>query len=163
MAEHLLNDLDVGACLDREAGGGVPQLVRCEAGQPGSLSCGIEEPRPEVGVPECAALRRGEHRFVGSLARQVRAEFLGQESRDGDRAALVVLCGPDDDLAADLGMRLVDFEPTTVQVNGVYSECRRLAPAQTAVGEDPYQGLVGRARLGEGGDLGVAEVALRSA
>jgi hypothetical protein len=40
VAEHLLDDLDVGTGGDRERGGGVPQLVRVEAAGPTSRTAG---------------------------------------------------------------------------------------------------------------------------
>jgi hypothetical protein len=42
MPEHLLHGLDVGAGGHGEAGGGVPQLVWCQATETSAFGCGSQ-------------------------------------------------------------------------------------------------------------------------
>jgi hypothetical protein len=47
LAEHLLDDLDVSAGGDGQAGGGVAKLVRVQAGQPDRLGGAVERSAAE--------------------------------------------------------------------------------------------------------------------
>jgi hypothetical protein len=67
VAEHSLHCLDVGACRNCEAGGGVTQFVRGESRQSGLLGGRVEEPRSEVGVPQRAAFGAVKTRSPGAF------------------------------------------------------------------------------------------------
>lgn len=84
MTEHLLHDLHVGACGDREAGSRVAQAVRHEAVKAGPSRRRCEHVAPEVAGTQGLALRRGEHEIVRPAAGNVLAEPLGDEARHAD-------------------------------------------------------------------------------
>jgi hypothetical protein len=63
--ELQLHRFDVGAGGYSKAGCGVAQLVRRQSKQSDLLRSRIEEPRPEIGVPQHAAFGGGEHEIAG--------------------------------------------------------------------------------------------------
>ena len=56
MAEHLLDGLDVRASGDGQAGRGVTELVRGQAGKAGLAGGRVEDAVPEVGVAQDVAV-----------------------------------------------------------------------------------------------------------
>jgi len=68
----------------------VPQFVGRQSGQRGAFGGGVPEAGPEVGVAQDATFRCGNTRSQ-VLCRLVDGQFVGEETRDGHRAPLVVL------------------------------------------------------------------------
>lgn len=87
VAEHLLDDFDVCAGCDREAGGGVAEFVWVESGDADGSS--------EDGGPERAATAdTGEDEFGWSFAVDVPAEVVDEEDGDRDVSPFVGLGCP---------------------------------------------------------------------
>ena len=177
MAEHLLDHLDVGAGGDRQAGGGVPQLVRVQAGKtddPGR--CG--EGGAEGGHPQGAPVADpAEHQVFGLPAGHLSGEAGDEEARDRDLAPLVGLGRtPHQARAGDLSHRLGDDRTAAGKVQTTDSKRGHLAEPDAGVGQEQHHQPVGlvaaggvvavlvglgrvSARLCECFDLGVGEVA----
>jgi hypothetical protein len=84
MSEHPLHRLHVRPRGHGEARGGMTQIVRGYAGQSDRLGSGLEYPRPEVGVSQRAAVRRGEDQVCRALAGDMRGQLV--VSSAGDQA-----------------------------------------------------------------------------
>jgi hypothetical protein len=92
--EHLLDDLDVGATSDRQACGGVPELVRIQVRDPDG-SGGRTERRAERADPQRLAVAdAGEDQVVRLPVGDVAGELGREEARDRNLAPLVGLGFP---------------------------------------------------------------------
>nr|WP_238384812.1 hypothetical protein [Ornithinicoccus soli] len=148
VAEHVLDDLDIGTGRDRQARGGVPQLVRMQAGKSDRPRGRIEAAAAEDRRPHrAAAPDPGEDQLVGCLAGDVRGQVLDQEPGNRDVAALMGLRGPPHQpLALDHGDRLGDQGTPAHQVEPADRQRRHLAEPDAGVGQEQHHepvGLVG--------------------
>jgi hypothetical protein len=88
----------------------------------------------------------------------MRGQQLPKEGGDGDHTTLVGLRGPEVHGAAHLGEGLHYLDARAHQVEASPPEPGRLPPADASVGQQVYEGAVGRPDgLGERGDLGGGE------
>src|SRR5271155_3095334 len=111
MPEHLLHRLDVCACRHREAGRGVPQVVRCSPWNARRSNCLGEPPRRGVWPPQMAAVIAGPQKVVTVLALALAAQIGQQEPRQRHGAPLVGFRSTDIDLLARLDGILGDAGP----------------------------------------------------
>jgi hypothetical protein len=136
VSEHELDDLDVGACRNSEARGRVPQVVRRQRLQAGTLDCRIEDVMTEVRVPELfSGLGRKHESTLGAIGDDI-PQCRDEEAGERDRSCAVILgcvrlepTSDLDDVGAD-----VDAPPAEIEVTN--AQGRHLTEPQAGVGEE---------------------------
>jgi hypothetical protein len=91
MAKHLLHDLDVGPGRDRETRRCMPQLMRCQAVEPGSGRRCVEMVATKVEVAQDAAMPTGEYQLARYLPYDVPGKIAREKCWHRHRSPLVRL------------------------------------------------------------------------
>ncbi|MBS2937353.1 hypothetical protein KDN32_06330 [Nocardioides sp. J2M5] len=147
MPEHLLDDFHVGPAGDRQAGGGVPELVRVEIRDPDDAR-GRPEGRAERADPQRLAVAdASEDEVIWCFVGHVVGQLGDQEAGDRHFATIVGLGGaPHQPLSLNRRHGLGDDGTVALQVQPGDAQCGHLSESHSGVGQEEHDepvGLVG--------------------